>query len=133
MIQQVKILKIIHLSLLTSVTVAYFILGDIFNLTMPKLEGDNLYYTFIPAIAVLISNFIYKKAISKIDKKIDTQQKLAQYQFASIMRWVILQAGAFLILILKPELLVFGLLLLLYLLLVRPTEQKIENELNIRL
>lgn len=131
--QQIKVLKIIHLALLAGVTLAYFVLGDMFNLQSPKLEGENLYYIFIPAIAVLLSNVLYKNALSKIDKKASKQQKLAQYQSASIMRWAVLEAGAFLILILKPELILFGILLLFYLLLIRPTEQKIENELDIRL
>lgn len=131
--QQIKILKVIHLALLAGVTIGYFVLGDLFNLKMPKLEGENMYYIFIPAIAVLVSNFLYKKIISSIDKKADNQQKLGQYQTASLVRWAILESGAFLILILKPELTMFGLLLLLYLLLVRPTEQKVENELDIRL
>ena len=130
---QIKILKIIHLALLAGVTLIYFIIGDIFNISMPKLEGENLYYIFIPAIAVLASNFLFKNVLSKINPKSSDKEKLMQYQTASIMRWAILEGSAFLILILKPELAIFGLLLLLYLLLVRPTKEKIENELNIQL
>lgn len=130
---KIKVLKIIHFALLAGASIAYFILGDVFNLKTPKLEGENLYYIFIPAIAVLISNFVYKKSISGIDKKKTTDAKITEYQAASLKRWAILEGGSFLILILKPELLLFGLLLLVYLLLVRPTKEKIENELNIRL
>ncbi|MGB0892181.1 MAG: MFS transporter, partial [Flavobacteriaceae bacterium] len=61
------------------------------------------------------------------------EAKMIKYQSASIIRWGILEAGAFLILILKPELILFGLLILIYLLLVRPTKTKIESELNIRI
>ena len=131
--KQIKVLKIIHLALLTGVTLAYIFVGDLFNLSMPKLEGENLYYIFIPAIAVLASNFLFKNALSKIEHNNSKEEKLMQYQTASIMRWAILESGAFLILFLKPELAIFGLLLLLYLLLVRPTKEKIENELNIQL
>ena len=56
-----------------------------------------------------------------------------QYQTASIVRWAILEGGAFLILFLKPELAIFGLLLILYLFLVKPTKEKIEAELDIKL
>ena len=131
--KQIKTLQVIHLALLAGVSLAYFIIGDLFNISMPKLEGENLYYIFIPAITVLASNFLFKNVLAKIESNNSKMEKLAQYQTASIMRWAILEAGAFLILILKPELVVFGLLLLLYLLLVRPTKEKIENELNIRL
>ncbi|WP_299059789.1 MFS transporter [uncultured Polaribacter sp.] len=130
---KIKVLKIIHFALLAGLTLAYFIIGDLINLKSPKLEDENLYYIFIPAIAVLVSNFVYKKSISKIDKKTTNDDKMVKYQSASIKRWAILEAGAFLILILKPELVLFGLLLLVYLLLVRPTKEKIENELDVRL
>ncbi len=130
---KIKTLQIIHFALLVGVTVAYFILGDLLNINTPKLEGENLYYMFIPAITVLISNILFKKSISKINKKDKLEVIIANYQTASLIRWVILEAGAFIILILKPELIVFGLLLLLYLVLVRPTKEKIERELNISL
>lgn len=130
--QQINLLKIIHFALLTGVTIAYFIIGDVLNLSIPELEGDNLYYLFIPVIVILVSNFLYRNIVSKIDKRADTQQKLTQYQTASIVRWAILEGGAFLILILKPKLILFGLFLLLYLLWVKPTEEKVKNELNIK-
>lgn len=130
--QQIKILKTIHLALLTGVTIAYFVIGDVFNLSIPKLEGENLYYIFIPAIAVLVSNFLFKNAVSKINTRTDDQQKMAQYQTACVLRWAILEGGAFLILFLKPKLILFGLLLLFYLLLVRPTEDNIKNTLDIK-
>lgn len=133
MVAKIKTLQIIHFALIAGVTSAYFILGDLFNIAIPKLEGENLYYIFIPAIAVLTSNFLYNQIILKIDKKNTNEAKMIKYQSASIIRWGILEAGAFLILILKPELILFGLLLLIYLLLVRPTKTKIESELNIRI
>lgn len=130
---KIKTLQIIHFTLLIGVTVAYFILGDLLNINTPKLEGENLYYMFIPAIAVLTSNILFKNYISKINKTDKPELIISNYQTASLIRWAILEAGAFIILILKPELIVFGLLLLLYLLLVRPTKEKIERELNISL
>ncbi|MCH3885886.1 MFS transporter [Tenacibaculum aquimarinum] len=130
---QLRTIKIIHFALIAGLVLAYFIIGDILNITIPTLEGENLFYIFIPAIAVLASNFVFKNLLSKIDSKQSKEQKLMQYQTASIVRWAILEGGAFLILFLKPELAIFGLLLILYLFLVKPTKEKIENELNIKL
>ena len=131
--KQIKSLQIIHFALLAGVTLGYFIIGDILNISIPTLEGENLYYIFIPAIAVLVSNYLFKNLISKIDTKLSKEKKMMQYQTASIIRWAILEGGAFLILFLKPELAIFGLLLLLYLFLVKPTKDKIENELEVKL
>lgn len=130
---QLRTLKIIHFALLAGLTLGYFIIGDILNITVPTLEGENLYYIFIPAIAVLASNFLFKNLLSKIDKKQSKEEKIMQYQTVSIVRWAILEGSAFLILFLKPELAIFGLLLILYLFLVKPTKEKIENELDIKL
>ena len=44
------------------------------------------------------------------------------------MRWAILEGGAFLILFMKPDLLIFGIVLILYLVVLRPTEQKIVSD-----
>ena len=56
--KQIKTIQIIHLALLAGIIAAYFFIGDMFNFSIPELEGENLYYIFIPAIAVLLSNFI---------------------------------------------------------------------------
>ena len=131
--EKIKVLQIIHFALLAGLTIAYFILGDLFNLSMPKLEGENMYYIFIPAIAILISNFLFKNGISKIDSNKSNKEKIIAYQSVSIISWSVLEFAAFIILILKPTLIVFGLLILLYFLMIRPTKEKIENELNIKL
>ncbi len=131
--QHLKSLKILHFAFSAGATMAYLFVGDILNIRAPKFEGEIMYYIFIPAIAVLASNFIFKNAISKIEAKKTISEKMSAYKTASIIRWAILEGAAFFILFVKPELVLFGVLLLLYLFLVKPTKEKIETELNIRL
>jgi hypothetical protein len=56
------------------------------------------------------------------------EDKLPVYQTASIIRWAILEGVAFIILILKPDFLIFGILVIIYLIFLRPTEEKITND-----
>ena len=131
--QQLKVFKIIHLALIAGLILAYYFLGDLGNLTeltFPTVNSENYIYLFIPIAAFIISNLLFKHFISKIDNNLSVQQKLVSYQTASIIRWAILEGAAFLILLIYPEFLLFGILLIVYLALLIPTEARIKRDLN---
>ena len=131
---QLKVFRIIHLALVAGLLVAYFVLGnlsDFSQLKLPTLNNDNMIYLAIPIAAFIISNLMFKMLISKIDNALSLKEKIVPYQSASIVRYAIIEGAAFLILILKPELIVFGLLLIVYLALLMPTEQRIKRDLQI--
>jgi len=130
---KLQTLKIIHVSLVIGLLLAYFILGDLMNLEnlkMPTIDSSSIVYLIIPVFAVLASGFMFKSLVSKIDSKLDFDAKIAPYQTASIIRWAILEGAAFLILLLKPDFLIFGLLIIVYFILIRPTKSRMENDLN---
>lgn len=132
--QQLKVFKIIHLALVAGLILAYIIIGNLLdtgNLQLPTINSDSLIYLLIPIAAYIISNLLFKMLISKIDAKLSFEEKLPAYQSASIVRWAIIEGAAFIILILKPELLIFGGLLIVYLILLMPTESRIKSDLNI--
>ena len=132
--EQLKVFRIIHLALVAGLVVAYFVLGnlsDFSQLKLPTLNNDNMIYLAIPIAAFIISNLMFKMLVSKIDNALSLKEKIVPYQSASIVRYAIIEGAAFLILILKPELIVFGLLLIVYLALLMPTEQRIKRDLQI--
>jgi len=131
--QQLKVFKIIHLALIAGLILAYYFLGDLGNLTeltFPTVNSENYIYLFIPIAAFIVSNLLFKHFVSKIDNNLSVQQKLVSYQTASIIRWAILEGAAFLILLIYPEFLLFGILLIVYLALLIPTEARIKRDLN---
>ncbi|WP_336127208.1 MFS transporter [Mesoflavibacter sp. CH_XMU1422-2] len=131
--QQLKIFKIIHLALIAGLILAYYFLGDLGNLTeltFPTVNSKSYIYLFIPIAAFIVSNLLFKHFVSKIDNNLSVQQKLVSYQSASIIRWAILEGAAFLILLIYPEFLLFGILLIVYLALLIPTEARIKRDLN---
>ena len=81
-------------------------------------------------MAYFLTNFLFIKKIKEINRNLEFKDALGPYQSASIIRWAILEGSAFCLLILKPELLVFGVLILVYLISLRPTEAKIKADLN---
>lgn len=132
--QQLKVFKIIHLGLISGLILAYYFLGDLGNLkelTFPTVNSENYIYLFIPIAAFIISNLLFKHFVSKIDNNLSVQQKLVSYQSASIIRWAILEGAAFMILLIYPEFILFGLLLIVYLALLIPTETRIKKDLNL--
>ena len=130
--QKVKTLKFIHLALVAGVTLAYFILGDFENIFSMVIDDASLLYAFIPAIAYVFSNFMFKNMLSKIQKEASNEEKFAIYQTASIARWAIIEGACFLILILKPDFLLLGVILLIYLILLAPKKAQIFQALDIR-
>lgn len=131
--QQLKVFKIIHLALIAGLILAYYFLGDLGNLTeltFPTVNSKNYIYLFIPIVAFIVSNLLFKHFVSKIDNNLSVQQKLVSYQTASIIRWAILEGAAFLMLLIYPEFLLFGILLIVYLALLIPTEAKIKRDLK---
>ncbi|MCT4699850.1 MFS transporter [Tenacibaculum haliotis] len=130
--QKIKTLKIIHLALIAGVTLAYFLIGDFKNILNLEIDNASLVYSFIPAVAYVLSNFVFKNTLNKIKEGDSDDEKFAIYQTASIIKWAILEGACFLILFLKPDFLLFGVILLFYMILLAPKDDKIFQLLGIR-
>lgn len=130
MTEKIKILKIIHLAICAGVILAYIFAGQftIEQLKGQGIDSEDLVYLVIPIAAIFVSNFMFKSQLKQVDPKSTLEQKLPLYQTASIIRWAILEGAAILLLFIKPDLLIFGILLILYLVFLRPTEEKIASD-----
>lgn len=131
--QRIKTLQMIHFAIITGLIIAYFIIldkGAITNFKTPKIDTDSIVFVLLPILAILLSNFMFKNMIGKIDSKSNIEDKISVYQTASIIRWAILEFAAFFLLFSKQEFFAFGLIIILYLLILRPTEDKLKNDLK---
>ena len=131
MYKKIKTLKTIHLALIAGITIAYFIMGDFENIFSLVIDTPSLPYAFIPAIAYVFSNFMFRNMLQKVQRDFTVEEKFAVYQSASIVRWAIIEGACFLILVLKPDFLLFGVILLIYLILLAPKESQIQKTLDI--
>ena len=133
MTEKIKILKIIHLAICAGMILAYIFAGQftIEQLKGQQIDSDDLVYLAIPFAAFFLSNFMFKSQLKQVDSKSTLEEKLPIYQTASIIRWAILEVGAFLILFMKPDLLIFGIILILYLVFLRPSEEKIVSDFQV--
>jgi len=132
MTEKIKALQIIHLGICAGTIIAYFIVGDLSleTLQIPFIDSASVVYLAIPVLAFVLSSILFKAQLKQIDPKLKLENKLPIYQTASIMRWAVLEGAAFIILFLKPDFILFGILLILYLLFLRPTEERINNDLS---
>ncbi|WP_281234994.1 MFS transporter [Flavobacterium gelatinilyticum] len=132
MTEKIKTLQIIHLAICAGTILAYFLLGEISveKLSIPTIDSSSVVYVAIPVLAFVLSGILFKTQLKQIDPKLKLEDKLPIYQAASIMRWAILEGAAFLILFLKPEFILFGILIIIYLVFLRPTEDRITNDLS---
>ncbi|MHC0442911.1 MFS transporter [Flavobacterium sp. 3-210] len=132
MSDRIKTLQIIHLAICAGTIVAYYILGDlsIEKLQIPVIDSSSAIYIVIPVLAFVLSSFLFKSQLKQINPKLKLEEKFPIYQTASILRWAVLEGAAFLILILNPDFILFGILILIYLIFLRPTAERIDNDLS---
>ncbi len=127
MSEKLKTLKIIHFAICAGTILAYIVIGNISidNLkNVPNIDSSSIVYVIIPVAAILIGNFLFKSQLKKIE------DNFALYQTASLIRWAILEGMAFFILFSKPDFVIFGILLIVYLVSLMPTEERIKNDLK---
>jgi hypothetical protein len=132
--EQLKTIQLIHLALILGVTFAYYFLSDLssFNdlFTLPDINSSTIYIAIIPMIAFISGNIVFKSMLGKIDKKVKVEDNFGAYQTASLVRWAILEGTAFFIITTNTDFILFGVVLIIYLALLRPSESIIQNDLK---
>ncbi|HUH51958.1 MAG TPA: hypothetical protein VLZ11_07650 [Flavobacterium sp.] len=128
---KIKMLQTIHLALCLGVILFYLLIGGISveSLNIAKVDGSSLVYLALPVLAFVLSDFLFKNQLKKADHKLKAEDNYMVYQNASIIRWAVLEGAAMLIAILKPDFILFGILLIVYLAFVRPTEARMRKDL----
>lgn len=130
--QKIKTLQLIHLAICAGVIV-FCAMTDTLSLSVfeiPNIASEAYIYVAIPFIAIIASNLLFQMQIKKVSKNAPLEDKFEVYKTASIIRWAILEGASFFVLVVKPELAILGILVLLYLITLRPTEDKINKELS---
>jgi len=131
---QLKALKIIHLALCASVISTYIFMTNlesiktIFNVSIDSTE--DYIFILLPIAAFIIGNFIFKFMLKSVDKKTSEASVFNNFQTASIARWAVLEGTAFIVLFMKPEFIISGIVIIIYLFLLMPTEEKFKKEIN---
>ncbi|MBF4467457.1 MFS transporter [Flavobacterium sp. LC2016-12] len=128
--EKIKILKTIHLAICAGVIITYIMLGgfSMETLKIPILDSSSIVFAVLPFLAIFVGNFLFKSQLKQADQNLKIEEKLPVYQTASIIRWAILEGVAFVILFSKPDLVLFGLIAIAYLIFLRPTEDKINAD-----
>lgn len=129
---KIKTLQIIHLAFCVGVILFYLFIGSVSieNLNISNIDDSSLVYLALPVLAFVLSDFLFKNQLKQADKKLKAEDNSDVYQNASIIRWAVLEGAAMLIAILKPDFIISGILLIVYLILVRPTEARMKKDLE---
>lgn len=137
----IKTLVLIHASMCLSllVFVGYTFLQN--GNFLATTNANSIFIYVIPVIAMagyFGSKFVYNNLIQNLPQEEPLNKRLQRYQMATIIKYALIEAPAFLALgIYYTEgnalYLVIGLSLLVYLFFQRPTQEKLKNELPLRL
>lgn len=130
--EKIKTIKIIHLAICVGTIFAYIFVGNISmeTLKIPTIDASSMIYLLVPIAAVAMSNFLFKSQLKQVDTNLKLENNFAIYQSASIVRWAILEGAAFVILFIIPDFIIFGILVILYLISLRPTGERIKRDLQ---
>lgn len=132
MTEKIRTLQTIHLAICAGVIIVYVTIGkfSIDKLKIDTMDSSSIIYALIPVLAFVMSNFLFKLRLKQVNPKSELSDKLPVYQTASVIRWAILEGAAFLILFSKPDFMVLGILIIAYLIFIRPTEDRINADLE---
>lgn len=128
--QKIKVIQTIHLALCAGMIIAYVVVGDITldKLMIKNIETADIAFLAVPILAIFLGNILFKMQLRQSDPKVKPEDKMPVYQTASLIRWAILEGTAFFILFTKPGLLLLGLILILYMVFLRPTEDRVNAD-----
>lgn len=135
-------LSIIHAVLTFSVflfTIIVFMRVD--NVVLGSTDSESVFIYLVPIIAMISyfgSNYFFNKQLTSIVKSKSLKEKLMPYLQASIVRFAFLEGAAFLSSVSfminnNVFYLVISLLLILYLIKLRPTKKKVMGHLSLSL
>ncbi len=133
-----RTITIIHLALVAGVLILGFVMYSITENQKLELSysGDPMFF-IVPIMAIagiLVGNYLYGNNIKGLTSKNSLQEKLAGFQTASIIKYALLEGSALLGLVAftnegNQYFLIISILLLLWLIMQRPTRDKIERDL----
>jgi hypothetical protein len=133
MSEDFKALKTLHLSFCAAVTIFYVLwrwLSADDESTLPKIDSPPIVSIAILVAAFVASHFLFKSRLKQMDTQLSLEDNLPAYRAASLIRWAMLEGGALLILVLNSDYMAFGVPLILYLIFLSPTEEKMRNDLQ---
>ncbi len=130
--EKIKALKFIHLAICGGTILFYIVLGNISRdtLIIPSMDSASNYFLAVPLIAFVLGNFLFKSQLKRADRNKSLEENLGIYQTASIIRLAILEGAAFIILLMAPEYLLFGIFIIIYMIYLIPSETRMKTDLQ---
>ena len=129
--EKLKPLKTIHIGLCLGVALIYFLIGDLQHLdflNVPEVDTTTYIFLFIPVAAIFLGKMLYRQLIKTADKKLPLESHVGVYQTALLIRWGMLEGAALLLLFLKKELLLIGLFLIIYMMFLWPSADRMKKD-----
>ena len=130
--EKIRTLKFIHLAICGAPILLYIVLSNISleSLNIPCMNSPCNYFIAIPLAAFLLGNLLFKSQLKKVDRRKTLEENFGIYQTASITRLAILEGAAFIIVIMAPDYLLFGIFVIVYMIFLLPTEARIKADLQ---
>ena len=137
-----KTFSILHYSIFAGLLiVASYIFSLDSNAALDLTPENDIFFYVVPALAVLGfigSNIIFKAYLNSLTINNSLKGKLTGYQSASLIKYALIEAPAFLAIIMFMDegnlyyMIIAG-VLIAYFFMLRPTKEKIVNDLNLNM
>lgn len=134
--------SILHYSIFAGILLlAFYIFSLDSNATLDLSPKNDIFFYIVPALAVLGfigSNFIFKTYLNSLTINNSLKDNLSGYQSASLIKYALIEAPAFLAIIMFMNegnlyyMIIAG-VLIAYFFILRPSKEKIINHLNLNM
>ncbi|MEO2053602.1 hypothetical protein [Flagellimonas beolgyonensis] len=136
-----KMLSFLHLGIAaTPIALGIFFYVQSQNAEISFEDEGDMFMAIVPLIAIssiFIGDFLFKKWIGSLPEKMALRDKLAKFQSAAIIKYALMEGAALFAMVIFSNTqnltyLLIGVFMIFYLILQRPTKDKIERLLNLR-
>ena len=122
--KQFTTLSTIYFALLAGIILAFFF-GHEVNLEKISAISENQYaYLLIPIAGIVGSQLFFEFNMKKLRSKKENENKSAEYQTASLIRWAVLEGAAFISIFNEEAPQINVVIIIAYFILIRPTFDK---------
>ncbi|MEM0517306.1 MULTISPECIES: hypothetical protein [Aequorivita] len=135
-----KTISIIHFALVMGVSlfiIVMYLQSENQNFSIDYMEDSMIFVVpIIAVVCILIANFLYTNMLKALTKKVTLKEKLSGFQTASLVKYALLEAPAFLAIVAfinkgNQYFLIISLILLGWLLVQKPSRDRIETDLQL--
>lgn len=124
--EKFKIFRTMYFALLTGVILALIFGVDVSLSSIGAISESQYVYLLIPIVGIIGSQLLFNSSFKRLNDR--HENKIANYQTASLMRWAVLEAAAFISIFDEEIPQINAVIIIFYFMMILPTFDKFQKD-----